>query len=135
MSHYYLHDGQNQPDPFRLGQLKEKYNSLKEESPSVIRNSLLMFLYRIIGALLGIVLIVLGICMLISSTAGYTIMSVVMGENETIKNEQYSQLSFFAAIVIITIGILCLIISRLANKLIRRNIYIMELEEVMDEHS
>jgi hypothetical protein len=107
---------------------KEKLDKLRETSPSVIRNSIWMFVYRIAGFILALALTILGIVMLVSSTTGCSSMSIILGEDKETVRENYARLSFYAGIAFFVTGILCAIISRLAAKLIRRNMYIIDLE-------
>jgi len=112
--------------------MEEKYALLEQYRPSVLRNSALMLFYRVAGFLLGLLLVVMGMAMLLNSTVGFSIMPVIVGDDEVIKHEQFAQLHFFIAIAFIIMGILCYIISRLALKQIRRNLYIINLEEIIE---
>ena len=86
-----------------------------------------MFVYRIAGFILALALTILGIAMLVNSTAGYSIMSIILGEDKETVRENYARLSFYTGIAFFVTGILCAIISQLAAKLIRRNMYIIDL--------
>jgi hypothetical protein len=105
----------------------EKYELLRKKCPSLMGNSVFMFLYRIVFGLLAFVCLAVGIYLLISSTS-YKGLSTLMNVPAT-PNEDYLQLLKYGSICICLLGFLFLIVSSLAAKLITRNNYIKELDQ------
>ena len=113
--------------------LKDQYELLQEDSPNVIANSLLMFIYRYVGLLISLAAIGFGISLLVSATISNQLMSVITGTPEKLSDEITTRITVFAALVSIGLGILFFIISTLAKGLLKRNGYIIQLEEIIED--
>ena len=116
-----------------MPKLKDQYELLKENSPSVVGNSLLMFIYRIVGMLLSLAAILFSISLLVNAAIGNQLMSFITGTPAKLPDEVTAHITVFVALVSIGLGILFFIISTLAKRLLKRNTYIIELEEIIED--
>ena len=116
-----------------MSTLKDQYELLKENSPSVITHSVLMFIYRYVGLLVAIAAILFGISLLISAVMGNQLITFITGTPGQLPNEITTRITIFVALVSIALGFLFFVISTLAKRLLKRNDYIMELEEIIEE--
>lgn len=113
---------------------KHLYKELKENRPSVFRMSLLNLVMWLIGNLVGLASFILGMSILIDTTVGRKLLALISDRVQAeVEDESTRNLSFFLAAVFIFLGILFWIIAYLSRRLLVRNAYIFELEELMDD--
>lgn len=113
---------------------KERFEWLQESRPSIFRNSILVFLYKTICGLIGLLTIVVGVAMIINAAIGQDVISYIVGENS--KSETvfiYKSLGWFIGMLLIITGVIAFLIYTLAGKVERRNNYIRGLEMLTDE--
>jgi hypothetical protein len=92
-----------------------------------------MFIYRYLGLLVAIAAIVFGISLLVSAVIGNQLITFVTGTPEKLPGEITTRITVFTALVSIGVGILLFMISTLAKRLLKRNKYIIDLEEIIED--
>ncbi|MCX6316205.1 MAG: hypothetical protein NTW29_02865 [Bacteroidetes bacterium] len=113
---------------------KERLESLQEHRPSIIRNSILVFVYRTLFGLIGMTAFILGVAMIINAAVGQNIISFIIDKNkENTTPDTYKSLGMLLGLLLILTGIISFFIYSLAGKVSRRNSYIMDLEDLTTE--
>ncbi|NOQ71485.1 MAG: hypothetical protein GQ574_05765 [Crocinitomix sp.] len=117
--------------------LDPKINELIEQSPSVIRNSLIVRPTQIITQIIGYLLFLGGIGMIIDSQIRAEFFDKLMHELYNVQPEYQSELTpdliLYAGIALISIGLLFLFISRLTRMIRDRNKFNLRLWERRQE--
>lgn len=117
----------------KVKERNQEYKQLRDSSPSIFRSSLLMLFYRYGGLFLAPVSVFLGISIIISSTIGDTVIRFLANSSVNLPSPETNRFITILGLAFILVGIMLFIMSRLAKRIIKRNLYILDLQEVMDE--
>lgn len=112
---------------------RRKYEQLRQQSPSLVGSSLVMFFYRYCFLFLAPVAVFIGISMIPSSTFGDMVIRLVANTSDKLANPTANRLTVILGLVMILVGMLLLLASRLAKKTMRRNLYILDLEDFINK--
>lgn len=104
--------------------MDQKLIELLDKRPSAIRNTLVIGVVRILAGLIGFILLVVGISFLIHNLT----YCELLAQFEIIKDFEPTAMNIIGISAVI-VGVLLLFVVRLCKMLIRRNMFLLELDE------
>ena len=104
--------------------MDQKLIELLDKRPSAIRNTLVIGVVRMLAGLIGFILLVVGISFLIHNLT----YCELLAQFEIIKDFEPTAMNIIGISAVI-VGVLLLFVVRLCKMLIRRNLFLMELDE------
>ena len=118
---------------------RQKLDWMKQNRPSEVRSTALMWLLNAFGTVLGIVCFLVAIVLALNASIGQRLVQWVVEPKAgdplaaITRAPDTTRITWILAIGAAIIGILCLIIAKLSRKVNRRTWHIAMLEAVADE--
>jgi hypothetical protein len=105
--------------------------NIQAHRPAAVRNTITMFLYRIVCFFAGIVFMIWGFAIYSNPEVASKATRLITGAASFQESNASSRIAVFASVSFLAAGALCLLVSSLSGKLMRRNRYIIELEDAV----
>lgn len=112
--------------------MNHQFEEMINNGPSVVRNSVMITLVRVLSWITGMILLAGGVGLIISGVISGTMMEWLMPEKIVRQSElfqaEWNAISIVMGIAATFLGLLLLLMTRLAIMVLRRNGFILSLQ-------
>lgn len=115
-----------------LEMIKNKFQMLYQDRPSAIRSSVYHGPMGIIASILGWLIFIAGIGLLLASALSYSVLGMITTESQN-PNNGLVTFQLMLGIILFVIGFLLITIAALCRRILYRNIYILEIENLLQD--
>jgi hypothetical protein len=112
--------------------IKDKFQRLQDDRPSAIRSTVYHGPMGLIASILGWLIFIAGVGLLLASALSYSVLNIFSGENQ-IENNGLVTFQVILGAILFILGFLFITIGALCRRIVHRNIYIIELENLFED--